>query len=168
MQSYPPTYAPYPMPQPSLPQLSQPMPPLPLPPPFQPSQLPAQPLPNPNNKVVQMIHSMNPLSSFRYQNMPVGVSDLQLRSGEVVTSENQKKPMVIIDEKGEEETPKHSKKDDTIQPTPIHFEPLSSSSNQPPYLGRLVVEKKDPIPKSSLASKLRNLFIRVPLLQSIK
>ena len=88
MQSYPPTYAPYPMPQPSLPQLSQPMPPLPLPPLFRPSQLPAQPLPNPNNKAVQMIHSMNLLSSSRYQTMPVGVNDLQLRSEKVVTSEN--------------------------------------------------------------------------------
>jgi len=100
--------------------------------------------------------------------MPVGVNDLQLRSGKVVTSENQKQPMVIIDEKGEEETPDHSEKDDTIQAIPVHFEPLSSSSNRPPYPKRLVVEKKDPIPKSSLASKLRNLFIRVPLLQSIK
>ena len=76
--------------------------------------------------------------------------------------------MVIIDEKGEEETHDHSKKDDTIQPIPVHFEPLSSSSNQPPYLERLVVERKGPIPESNLAFELRNLFIRVPLLQDIK
>ena len=76
MQSYPPTYARYPMPQPSLPQLSQPMPLLPLSPPFRPSQLPFRPLPNPNNKSVQMIHFMNPLSSSIYQTMPVGVNDL--------------------------------------------------------------------------------------------
>lgn len=94
-----PMYAPYPMPQPSLPQLSQPMPPLPLPPPFQPSQLPTQPLPNPNNKVVQMIRSMNPLSSSKYQSIPVGVNDLQLRSRKTVTSEDQKQPMVIMNEK---------------------------------------------------------------------
>lgn len=30
------------------------------------------------------------------------------------------------------------------------------------------MEKKDPIPKSSLASELRNLFIRVSFLQAIK
>lgn len=86
------------MPQPSLPQLSQPMPPLPLPPPFRPSQLPIQPLPNPNNKAVQMIHSMASLSSSIFQTMLVGVNDLQLRSRKVVTSENQKQHMVIIDE----------------------------------------------------------------------
>jgi len=99
MQSYPPTYAPYAMPQPSLHQLIQTMPPLPLPPPFHPSQLPTQPLPNPNNKVVQTIHSMTPLSSSRFHTQPIGVIDLQLRSGKVLTSENQKQPMVIINEK---------------------------------------------------------------------
>ena len=76
--------------------------------------------------------------------------------------------MVIIDEKGEEETPNHSKTYDTIQSFPAHFEPLSSSPNEPPYPNRVIVEKKDPIPKFNLASELRNLFIRVPLLQASK
>jgi len=75
--------------------------------------------------------------------------------------------MVIIDEKGEEETSKHSGKDDTIQPIPVHSKPSPSSSNRPPYPERLVVEKKGPIPESNMASELRNLFIKVPLLQSI-
>lgn len=96
IQSYRPTYAPYPIPQPSLPQLCQPMPPLPLPLPFRPPQLSAQPLPNPNNNAIQMIHSVNPLSSSRYHSMPVGVNNLQLRSRKIVTSENQKKPMVSM------------------------------------------------------------------------
>jgi len=76
--------------------------------------------------------------------------------------------MVIINEKVEVETLDHSKKYDTIHPIPIHAEPFPSSSNQPPYPKRFVVEKKDPIPESSLAYKLRNLFIKVPLLQDIK
>jgi len=76
--------------------------------------------------------------------------------------------MVIIDEKGEEETLDHSGKDDTIQPIYVHSKPSSSSSNRPPYPERLVVEKKGPIPKSILASKLRNLFIKVPLVQAMK
>lgn len=76
--------------------------------------------------------------------------------------------MVIINEKGEEENPDHSKKHDTVQPILVPSEPFPSSSNWPPYPERLVVEKKDPIPESSLASELRNLFIRVPLLQAIK
>ena len=100
--------------------------------------------------------------------MLVGVNDLQLRSGKIVTSENQKQPMVIINEKGEEKTTDHSEKDDTIQPIPIRSEPFPSSSNRPPYPEGLVVKKNDPIPKYSLASKLINLFIKVPLLQDIK
>lgn len=128
----------------------------------------AQPLPNPNNKSVQKIHSMTPLSSSRFQIKLDGVNDLQLISGKLLTSENQKQPMMIINEKGEEETPDHSGKHDTIQPIPVHFEPLSSSSNWSPYTERLVVENKGPIPKSSLASKLRNLYINIPLLQAIK
>ena len=76
--------------------------------------------------------------------------------------------MVIINEKGEEETPNHSEKYDNIQPIPIHFEPFSSSSNQPSNPERLVVERKGPIPESRLNSELRNLLIRVPLLQPIK
>ena len=100
--------------------------------------------------------------------MPVGFNNLQWRLGKVITSENQKQSMVIIDERREEETPNHSKKYDTIQPIHVHSEPLSSSSNPSPYPERLVVEKKDPIPDSSLTSELRNIFIIVPLLQDIR
>lgn len=76
--------------------------------------------------------------------------------------------MLIINEKGEEETLDHSEKYDTIHPIPVPFEPFPSSSNRPPYPERLVVEKKDPILESSLASELMNIFIRVPLLHAIK
>lgn len=100
--------------------------------------------------------------------MPVGVNDLQLRSGRVVKPKKQKQPRVIIEEKSEEETPDHSKRYVTIRPIPTHSETLQSSSNWPPYLERLVVEKNDPTPESSLASELRNICIKVPFLQAIK
>ena len=100
MQSYPSTHTPYSMPQ----LLSQSIPPLPLPPPFRPPQLPAQPMPNPNNnKAVQMIYVTNPPLPFDYQSILVGVHDIQLRSGRTVRSKNQKKPRVIVEEKEEEE-----------------------------------------------------------------
>ena len=93
------------MPQP----LSQSTPPLPLPPPFRPRQSPAQPMPNPNNnKAGQIIYITDPPLPFKYQYIPVGVHDIQLRLGSTVTSENQKQPRVIVEEKGEEETPNHS------------------------------------------------------------
>ena len=107
MQSYLSPLAPYSMPQLPI----QSTPPLPLPPPFRPPQLPAQPMPNPNNnKVVQMIYVTNPPLPFEYQSIPVGVHDIQLRSRRTITLENQKKPIVIVEEKGEEETLNHSPK----------------------------------------------------------
>lgn len=47
----------------------------------------------------------------------------------MVTLENQKQPMVIIDERGEEENLDHSEKYDTIQPILVDCEPMSSSPN---------------------------------------
>ena len=76
--------------------------------------------------------------------------------------------MVIIEEKGEEETPNHSTEVVTKQPIPLPSESLPSSSNQPPFPERLVVERSEPISKTSLVSELRNLFIKVPFLWAIK
>jgi len=75
---------------------------------------------------------------------------------------------VIIEEKIEEETHNLSNNYVIVQLVPTHWEPLTSSSNQPPFLERLVMEKYDTTPDYNLASKLRNLWIKVPLLQAIK
>ena len=85
MQSYPSTHTPYLIPQ--LPSQSTPL--LPLPPHFRPPQLPPQPMPNLNStKAVQMIYVTKPNLPFEYQSIPVGVHDIQLRSGRAVKSEN--------------------------------------------------------------------------------
>jgi len=76
--------------------------------------------------------------------------------------------MLIIEEKGKEEIHSHSGKNVSIQPILIPLDPLPSSSNWPPYPERLVMEKNDPNPESILPSELRNIFIKVPLLQAIK
>jgi len=84
-------------------------------------------MPNPNNnKVVQMSYVTNP-PLFKYQSILVGVHDIQLISGRIVTSENQKQPKVIVEEKEEEETISHSPKASTKQP--LHSESLPPSSN---------------------------------------
>ena len=68
-------------------------------------------MPNPNNnKVVKIIYVTNPPLPFEYYSIPVGVHDFQLRLGRTVTLENQKQPMVIIEEKGEDETLNNSPK----------------------------------------------------------
>ena len=107
-------------------------------------------MPNPNNnKVVQMIYVTNPPLPFKYQYILVGVHDIQLRLGRTITSENQKQPRVIVEEKEEEETLNHSPKAVTKQPLPS--ESLPPSSNQPPFLKRLVMERSEPISETSLA-----------------
>eukprot|EP00253_Pinus_taeda_P028431 PITA_28431 len=77
-----------------------------------------------------------------------------------------KQPRVIIEGKEEEETLNHYAKDITNQPLPS--ESLPSSSNQPPFPDRRVMERSKPISETILASKLRNLFIKIPLLHAIK
>ena len=74
-----------------------------------------------------MIYVTNQPLPFEYQFIPVGVRDIQLRSGRTVTSKNQKQTRVIVKEKGEEETLNHSLKIVTKQPLPS--ESLPSSSN---------------------------------------
>eukprot|EP00253_Pinus_taeda_P028253 PITA_28253 len=103
---------------------------------------------------------------FEYQSILVGVHDIQLRQGRTVTPENQKQPKVIVEEKEEEETLNHSLK--AVIKYPLPSESLSSSSNQPPFPERLVMERSEPISKTSLASELQNLFIKIPLLHAIK
>ena len=106
-------------------------------------------MPNPNNnKAVQMIYLKNP--PLPYQSIPVRVHDIQLRSKRTVTPENQKQPMVIVEEKGEEETLNHSPIAVTKHPLPSRS--LPSSSNQPPFLERLVIERSDANSETSLAS----------------
>ena len=131
--SYLPPIQSYPRTQNSMPELrSHSNPPLPLPPPFRPPQFPAQPMPNPNNnKAVQMIYVTNTPLPFEYQSIPVGVHDIQLRSGRTVTSENQNQPAVIVEEKEEEETPYHSLK--AVNKKPLPSGSLPPSSTQPPF-----------------------------------
>ena len=74
--------------------------------------------------------------------------------------------MVIVEEKGEEETLNHFLKFVAKQPLPSKS--LPSSSNHPHFPERLVMEISEPISETILASELLNLFIKIPLLQAIK
>ena len=74
--------------------------------------------------------------------------------------------MVIIEEKGEEETLNHSLKAITKQPLPS--ESFPSSSNQPLFPERLVMERSEPISETSLESELWNIFIKIHFLEAIQ
>ena len=98
--------------------------------------------------------------------------EIQLRSGKAV---NQSNSAVII----QEENDNHSKEENT-QTTPVEEEasppiPITSQSlrvpqqiNLPPYPERLLVKKPDPPLLKDIEDELRNVCIKIPLLQAIK
>jgi hypothetical protein len=98
--------------------------------------------------------------------------EIQLRSGKVV---NQSNPAVII----QKENDNHSEEENT-QTTPAEEEasppiPITSQSvqvpqkiNLPPYPKRLLVRKLDPPLHKDIEDELRNVCIKIPLLQAIK
>jgi hypothetical protein len=98
--------------------------------------------------------------------------EIQLRYGKVV---NQSNSGVII----QEENDNHSKQENT-QATPkegVNSPHISTTSqsigvpqqvNLPPYPERLLVKKPDPLLHKDIEDELRNVCIKIPLLQDIK
>jgi hypothetical protein len=98
--------------------------------------------------------------------------EIQLLRGKAI---NQSNPAVII----QEENDNHSEEENT-QTTPAEEEtsppiPITSQSvrvpqqvNLPPYPEILLVKKPDPPLYRDIEDKLRNVCIKIPLLQSIK
>jgi hypothetical protein len=105
---------PYPQFPPNIQQLFPGFVPPPLPPiPQQPQQfqnensprptlLPAQPVPNPNNKPTQPLHNVELQTFLTYVISLVPLHEIQLRSGKVL---DKQKPSVVIWEEEEDETP---------------------------------------------------------------
>jgi hypothetical protein len=131
--------------------------------PPRPTQFPSQPIPNPNNKVAQPTFNTELQPFPTYLVTPVDLQEIQLRSGKVL---NKNSP-TIIEEESEEETPKQINDNVEIKKTSPHLE-LPQSSSLPPYPERLSLEKPIVHPEFDLVSELRNVCIKVPLLQAIK
>jgi hypothetical protein len=120
-------------------------------------QLPVQPKPNPNNKVVQCIDIQNqPIFSL----FPMQCNDIHLRSGKIVEP--------IIDDV----TPFDPNKED-IKKHDVPEEVQSSSNTvaettKPPFPEHLSLTKTPEPPAFNLLGELKNLYVKIPLLQALR
>jgi len=144
------------------------------------NQLPSQPLPNPNNKNPQNTYMIEGQQFPTYMIVPL--NDVQLRSGRVL-----EKPSIDVQEqdtskedslkvnKGSEEASLQNsntqkEKEKSTPTTPIVEQPASSST--PPFPERLQidkgVEKQILLPNYDFLDELKNVCIKIPLLQAIR
>jgi hypothetical protein len=118
-------------------------------------QLPVQPNPNPNNKVVQCIDIYNhPTLSL----LPAQCNNIHLRSGRIV------EPTIAdVTSSDKEETKEHDVS-----------EKVQSSSNNvvetttPPFPERLALTKTPEPPAFNLLGELQNLYVKIPLLKALR
>jgi hypothetical protein len=144
------------------------------------NQLPSQPLPNPNNKNPQNAYMMEGQQFPTYMIVPL--NDVQLRSGRIL-----EKPSIDVQQQSisEEESLKANKgseaslqnpniqkekEKESTPTTPIVDNQPSSST--PPFPERLQidkgVEKQIWLPDYDFLDELKNVCIKIPLLQAIK
>jgi hypothetical protein len=116
-------------------------------------QLPVQPNPNPNNKVVQYIDIYNqPTLSL----LPAQCNDIHIRSGRIV------EPTIAdVTSPDKEATEEHDAP-----------EKVQSSSNNAaettPFPERLALTKTPEPPAFNILGELHNLYVKIPLLQALR
>lgn len=91
---------------------------------------------------------------------------MHLRSRRIVQTENE--PTIIEEEENNEleEAPKK-----TVNPNPamtINKESSSENEKTPPYPEHLAIAKTEPQPEFYLNGELKNLYVKIPLLQVIR
>eukprot|EP00253_Pinus_taeda_P006506 PITA_06506 len=120
-------------------------------------QLPAQPNPNPNNRVVQALQILETLEegpNLRECN------DLQLRSGHIIQNEGNK--IVQIEDQLPRE---HLSQEEDVNRQKTH-NPATTSS--PLFPERLVIPRPIQQPNFDILGELQNLYIKIPFLQAIQ
>jgi hypothetical protein len=137
-----------------------------------PTLLPAQPVPNTNNKNPQPLNNAEMQAFLTYFITLVPLQEIQLRSRKVM---DRKRLSVVIQEDEEEETTKQPTDDtrweDVIipkdqEPKIPQNEP-SQSKKAPPYLDILVIEKPTTQSEFDIFNELKNICVKIPLLQDI-
>eukprot|EP00253_Pinus_taeda_P005007 PITA_05007 len=127
--------------------------------PPRPTQIPGQPVPNPNNRAERLAYNVDEGPS--YPTLPL--QNINLRSGKVLDKESPAADKQEENEKNENGTPIQRKPNDDIknkQMQPLH---------PPPFLDRLVQTKLPmSIPQFDVSDELKNVYIKIPLLQAIK
>ena len=140
-----------------------------------PTLLTTQPIPNPNNKPNQSLNSIELQTLPMYLILTIPVHEIELRSGRVVN--DKPKSSVIIQEPNEEEEDSNEPMDDVIledvniPKVPLHTQPPQETIQEqrvPPFPERLVIEKPVVHPEYNILNELKNICIKIPLLQAIK
>eukprot|EP00253_Pinus_taeda_P033242 PITA_33242 len=127
--------------------------------PPRPTQIPAQPVQNPNNKAERPAYNVDKGPS--YPTLPL--QNINFRSGKVLHKESPAVDRQEENEENENETPLQRKPNDDIKNKQI--QPL----HPPPFPDRLVQTKLPmSIPQFDVLDELNNVYIKIPLLQAIK
>jgi hypothetical protein len=118
-------------------------------------QLPVQPNPNPNNKVVQCIDIYNqPTLSL----LPAQCNDIHLRSGRIV------EPTIVdVTSFDKEETKEHDAPEE-VQSSANN----AAETTKPPFPERLALTKMPEPPTFNLLGELQNLYVKILLLQALR
>jgi hypothetical protein len=135
--------------------------------------LPTQLVLNPNNKPPQPLHNVEMQAFPTYVITPVPLQEIQLRSKKVI---DRQRPSIVIHEEEEEETIKQSMDDTRWEDViiPKNQEPKlpqnepSQIMKVPPYPDQLVIEKPTTRLEFDILNELKNICVKIPLLQSIK
>eukprot|EP00253_Pinus_taeda_P008492 PITA_08492 len=124
-----------------------------------PTQLPAQPVANPNNKMDKSAYNVEEAAYFpTYSILPL--NDVHLRSGKVL----QKDSPPIIEEPAEQgESSEQAQTEIQVQ------KGKSITTQTPPYPEKLVEQSKEiTLPEFDILDELKNAYVKIPLLKAIK
>ena len=143
--------------------------------PPRPTLLLAQPIPNPKNNPTQALNITELQSLPSYVISTILVHEIQLRSRRVVNGKP-KSSVVICEKNEEEEDPNEVMndailQDEDISNIPVHTHPRQEPTQEqriPPFLERLAIEKPMIHPKYDILNELKNICVKIPLLEAIK
>jgi hypothetical protein len=143
-----------------------------------PTILPAQPIPNPNNRPPLPLNSVDFQKFPDYTINPISIQEIQLRSGKTLNKTQpvtRTTPKVIIQEHEEEPIDDLSNGvylKDVIIPKNKVFESQHNIQTQvprtPPFPERLLIEKTIAQSEFDIMNELKNVCVKIPLLQVIR
>eukprot|EP00253_Pinus_taeda_P005658 PITA_05658 len=124
-----------------------------------PTQLPAQSVANPNNKVDKSAYTVEEAAYFpTYSILPL--NDVHLSSGKVLKKDS---PPIIEEPIEQGESPETSQTEIQIQ------KGKTITTQTPPYPERLVEQQKEiTLPEFDILDELKNAYVKIPLLKAIK
>jgi hypothetical protein len=132
-----------------------------------PTQLPAHPIPNPNNKVAQLAYNVELHNFPTYMITPFDLNDIHLTLGKLIRQDSP----IIIEEQFKEATPNHTSNNnscDAINQTFPSTTDQPQLSIYPPFPERLKLDKQIKQFEYNLLDELNNVYIKISLLQAIK